>query len=395
MNKIDQIVNLIRKNFVMDKGNNLINQQQILDEDAALESIISDLDDRKKLLEEYAVYKKIRKDKGSKQQIMLQKIMLKVRHLEDAQRLRKRKIVRLRIMGVAASVCICLGILLWQVSVHQKSLDSKGQIAEFSVLKPGKNTATLKIQGLEESIDLNSDQDGIIVGDQIQYRDGSEIAEINSKLSDNPLMELVTPNGGEYQITLSDGTRITLNAASKLTYPRAFGDDQRIVELVGEAYFEVAKDQHKPFIVKTATEDIAVLGTHFNVNAYQGEPRSYVSLIEGSVQVRHAETSKILLPGQQTVASEGDMIVQKINVEEVLAWKNGEFMFNNENLEDVMRKLSRWYNIEVIVSPELKHLAIWGSVSRYDSFDKVLEIIEMTNENIKFRKEGRRVYIMK
>lgn len=395
MNKIDQIVNLIRKNLVMDKGNNLINQQQILDEDAALESLISDLDDRKKLLEEYAVYKKIRTKKGSKQQIMLQKIMLKVRHLEDAQKLRKRKIVRLRMIGVAASVCICLGILFWQVGVHQKSLDGTGKISEFSVLKPGKNTATLRIQGLDESIDLNSDQDGIVVGDQIRYKDGSEIAAINTKIEENPRMELVTPKGGEYQITLSDGTRITLNAASRLTYPRTFGSDQRIVELVGEAYFEVAKDENKPFIVKTATEDIMVLGTHFNVNAYQDETRSFVSLIEGRVQVSSPETSKILVPGQQSVTSEGTMIVQKINVEEVLAWKNGEFMFNNESLEDVMHKLSRWYNIEVIVSPELKHLAIWGSVSRYDSFDKVLEIIEMTNESIKFRKEGRRVYIMK
>lgn len=395
MNKIDQIVNLIRKNLVMDKGNNLINQQQILDEDAALESLISDLDDRKKLLEEYAVYKKIRTKKGSKQQIMLQKIMLKVRHLEDAQKLRKRKIVRLRMIGVAASVCICLGILFWQVGVHQKSLDGTGKISEFSVLKPGKNTATLRIQGLDESIDLNSDQDGIVVGDQIRYKDGSEIAAINTKIAENPRMELVTPKGGEYQITLSDGTRITLNAASRLTYPRTFGSDQRIVELVGEAYFEVAKDENKPFIVKTATEDITVLGTHFNVNAYQDETRSFVSLIEGRVQVSSPETSKILVPGQQSVTSEGTMIVQKINVEEVLAWKNGEFMFNNESLEDVMHKLSRWYNIEVIVSPELKHLAIWGSVSRYDSFDKVLEIIEMTNESIKFRKEGRRVYIMK
>ena len=395
MNKIDQIVNLIRKNLVMDKGNNLINQQQILDEDAALESLISDLDDRKKLLEEYAVYKKIRTKKGSKQQIMLQKIMLKVRHLEDAQKLRKRKIVRLRMIGVAASVCICLGILFWQVGVHQKSLDGTGKISEFSVLKPGKNTATLRIQGLDESIDLNSDQDGIVVGDQIRYKDGSEIAAINTKIAENPRMELLTPKGGEYQITLSDGTRITLNAASRLTYPRTFGSDQRIVELVGEAYFEVAKDENKPFIVKTATEDIMVLGTHFNVNAYQDETRSFVSLIEGRVQVSSPETSKILVPGQQSVTSEGTMIVQKINVEEVLAWKNGEFMFNNESLEDVMHKLSRWYNIEVIVSPELKHLAIWGSVSRYDSFDKVLEIIEMTNESIKFRKEGRRVYIMK
>lgn len=395
MNKIDQIVNLIRKNLVMDKGNNLINQQQILDEDAALESLISDLDDRKKLLEEYAVYKKIRTKKGSKQQIMLQKIILKVRHLEDAQKLRKRKIVRLRMIGVAASVCICLGILFWQVGVHQKSLDGTGKISEFSVLKPGKNTATLRIQGLDESIDLNSDQDGIVVGDQIRYKDGSEIAAINTKIAENPRMELLTPKGGEYQITLSDGTRITLNAASRLTYPRTFGSDQRIVELVGEAYFEVAKDENKPFIVKTATEDIMVLGTHFNVNAYQDETRSFVSLIEGRVQVSSPETSKILVPGQQSVTSEGTMIVQKINVEEVLAWKNGEFMFNNESLEDVMHKLSRWYNIEVIVSPELKHLAIWGSVSRYDSFDKVLEIIEMTNESIKFRKEGRRVYIMK
>jgi len=394
MKKIDQIVNLIRKNLLMGDGRQLINKKQVLDENPELKTIVEELNDRQALLDEYATYRRIRKD-NDRQQRMLGNIFASVRHSTDVQQGRQRRAAQLKILGVAASICICLGIFFWQLTDQSDPRNREYAISEFSEIKPGSNSARLTIQGIDESIDLKSSQVGILMGEQIQYADGDQIVEAGETSIANPIMELTTPKGGEYRITLSDGTQVTLNADSRLTYPRTFQGGQRIVELVGEAYFEVAKVKGTSFVVKTAKEDIQVLGTHFNVNAYDDEAISYVSLIEGRVKVSNPIVSKILIPGQQTVGVNGQLTVQKMNVEEVLAWKNGEFMFNNENLEKVMLKLSRWYNIETVVSPDLKDLSIWGSVSRYDSFDKVLEIIKMTNDTIKFRKEGRRVYIMK
>lgn len=395
MNKIDNIVSLIRKHLSMKKGETLIDRSEVLTQHPDLEKIVDRLDDRQKLLAEYATYHRIRMGSQDRQQQMLQDILTRARREDDRYRRRVRRLTVLKVSGVAASICICLGMLYWQMGMHVDPIDNRHAISEFAEIKPGHNSANLKIQGMQRSIELKSSEAGIVIDQHIQYADGGGLIQVDEKIAANPIMELTTPKGGEYQITLSDGTQVTLNADSKLIYPRSFRADQRVVELTGEAYFEVAKRKGAPFIVKTLQQDVQVLGTHFNVNAYADEARSYVSLIEGSVKVSKANLTKLLIPGQQTMVDKGNMSVQKMNVDEVLAWKRGEFMFNNENMESVMLKLSRWYNIEIIVSSELKELSIWGSVSRYDSFDKVLDIIKIINDKIKFRKEGRRVYIMK
>lgn len=394
MKKIDQIVNLIKKNFLVGEGNNLIDKEQVLNEYPELKSVITELNDRGKLMSEYETYKKLRKDRANRQQHMLDNILYSVRSA-DHSRLHRRRVIFLKVAAFAASICICFGLLYWKFAYQGVPVESEHAISEFSGIKPGNNNASLLIQGMDEPIDLKSDQAGIAIGDHIQYRNGTKVDKANEIVLSNPMMTLSTPRGGEYQIILSDGTQVTLNADSKLTYPRTFNGDQRIVELQGEAYFEVAKEKETSFIVKTKNEAVRVLGTHFNVNAYPEDTYSYVSLIEGRVEVSTAMSSNVLSPGQQAVTTDNNMTVQQINIDEAIAWKNGEFMFNNENLESVMHKLSRWYDIEAIVSPDLKHMSIWGSVSRYDSFDKVLEVIKLLNKTIKFRKEGRRVYIMK
>lgn len=205
-----------------------------------------------------------------------------------------------------------------------------------------------------------------------------------------------TPNGGQYKLHLSDGTKIWLNAASEIKFPIAFVGDKRIVELKGEAYFEVAEDKKRPFIVRTQKEAIRVLGTHFNVNAYDGEPRSVVSLLSGRVTVTgiHSQSPTVLSPGQQAVNGPNSISVEPFDIEESIAWKNGEFVFNNERLDQVMLRVGRWYDVQVYVDPEIAKILIWGSISKSAQIEKVLKLIQMTNDNIAYRIAGRRVYMI-
>lgn len=304
-----------------------------------------------------------------------------------------------RILYWAASVLILIsaGIILY---LRQENVQH--QYAKTAVIVPGSSKGNLQM-GDGNAYDLEQLDTGIFL-----KRNGVEIVktrqgEINYKvrsieaLNSHEIVDnsVSTPNGGQYQIQLSDGTRIWLNAASAIRFPIAFVGDKRIVELQGEAYFEVAKDARKPFIVKTGKEEVRVLGTHFNVNSYDGESVSRVSLLEGKVEVlaKQGLYKTHLTSGQQTVNTAKSLTVESFNMEESIAWKNGEFIFNNERLDQVMLKVGRWYDADVTVDPEIAKILIWGSISKSEQIDKVLKLIQLTNENIKYRIEGRRIYM--
>ncbi|MVN20453.1 FecR family protein [Mucilaginibacter arboris] len=209
-----------------------------------------------------------------------------------------------------------------------------------------------------------------------------------------------TPKGGQYAINLPDGTRVWLNAASSLKFPTQFASNERRVELTGEGYFEVAKDKTKPFKVVTDKQEIEVLGTHFNVNAYTDENAIRTTLLEGSVKITVGRTNQtvqqsvILKPDQQSALGRSGITIKDVDTEDAVAWKNGYFNFN-ENIESIMKKLSRWYNIEVVYETSKDpDLLFAGKVSRLKSINSVLNIIEATG-NVHFRIEGRRVTVMK
>lgn len=264
-------------------------------------------------------------------------------------------------------------------------------------LIPGTNRAVLVMEG-GERIELSDKHEGIVMGREIVYTDGSLLAHESGSMASNRDFVLSTPKGGQYQITLPDGSKVWLNAESNITYPAKFAGAQRLVKLEGEAYFEVARNPAQPFVVETGRERVKVLGTHFNVNSYKDVEQSAVSLAEGRVSVSMLSKSaeeKVLSPGQQAVVRNNRMDVRNVDIGESLAWKNGEFMFNNESLSEVMQTLSRWYDFEYEIAPEIAKISVWGSVSRYDTFDKVLHIIKMTDESIKIAIHGRRVTVMK
>ncbi|MCX2454034.1 DUF4974 domain-containing protein [Pedobacter sp. PLR] len=216
----------------------------------------------------------------------------------------------------------------------------------------------------------------------------------NNTLASN---KIETPKGGIYQVSLPDGTKVWLNAASSLKYPVSFnGLNQRRVELTGEAYFEISKQQ-KPFIVSMKGEETEVLGTHFNINCYPDEAVIRTTLMEGSLKVSIPGTqySKVLKPGYETVVGKSikGIDLEKADLEAALAWKNGAFIFVDQDLETIMRTIGRWYNVEVeFADPEKRKVTFGGSMSRYSELKKVLKKLELTGL-AKFKLEGRKLIV--
>jgi transmembrane sensor len=273
---------------------------------------------------------------------------------------------------------------------------------------PGRNKAILILSN-GSKIDLDAAATGTMVkqagltitktqAGQLSYH----VSDANSKkIQEAPAYNTIeTPRGGQYEINLSDGTKVWLNSASSLRYPTRFVSNERRVELTGEGYFEVAHNKISPFKVITGKQEIEVLGTHFNVNAYTDENAVKTTLLEGSVKitVRPTDQSKqqsdILKPGQQSSFNNKGLVIENGDIENAVAWKNGYFNFN-EDIESIMRKLSRWYDIEVVYQIEKDpDLLFGGKIDRSKSINSVLNIIEATGK-FHFKIEGRRVTVMK
>jgi hypothetical protein len=195
---------------------------------------------------------------------------------------------------------------------------------------------------------------------------------------------LATPRGGQYEVVLPDGTRVWLNSATSLTYPVMFPGKERRVELTGEAYFEVAKNAASPFFVKTSSQTVEVLGTHFNINSYPDEKSVKTTLLEGSVKVTGSENGRVvkLSPLQQAVNVSGNLkVIDDADIEEALAWKNGKFLFRNTDLQTVMRQLSRWYNVDVEYQGTVATKHYRGRISRNVPVSQVFEILKTSGVN--------------
>lgn len=205
-----------------------------------------------------------------------------------------------------------------------------------------------------------------------------------------------TPKGGEYQLILPDGSKVWLNAASVLTFPaNFFGLKERKVELNGEAYFEIAKNKNAPFVVKSARQEVKVLGTHFNISAYASEQSTTTTLLEGSVKILNPEkTANIILkPGQGATMNSGKIKVYETDTEEAIAWKNGLFIFNEENIRSIMKKISRWYDVEVVFKGDMDQIYFVGNYSRSKNLENLLKNIELTGK-VYFKIEGRRIEVI-
>lgn len=265
---------------------------------------------------------------------------------------------------------------------------------------PGSTRARLILSN-GESIDLENASDGDVVS-----KNGESYAKIlGGKLTcllqsednnDTAFNTISTPKGGVYELVTPDGSKIWLNASSELKFPSTFAAGKRVVELKGEAYFEIAKDKKRPFIVRTAGQETEVLGTHFNINNYADELATTTTLLEGSVRVHPSNSAKgvMLSPGQQSVLKDQQLRVQKADESAALDWMNGKMVFKNETLKSIMRKVSRWYGVEVQIKGDIGDLEFWGAVSRNNNLSSILNYLKET-EDLDYSISGKNVTIFK
>lgn len=236
-------------------------------------------------------------------------------------------------------------------------------------------------------------QQGITVTKTADGKLSYKVSSADGSLSGSNTIN--TPRGGQWQVTLPDGTNVWLNAASSLTYPQSFAKKvTRQVELKGEAYFEVAKDERHPFIVKTEDQEVKVLGTHFNINAYSDEKRVLTTLLEGAVQVKGAGMERVLKPGQQSRFSGSQLSVVKADIDVEMAWKEGKFVFPGEDITTIMRSISRWYNVDIEYKGAVTTEEFQVQISRKKDIKEVLELLELT-EAVHFKIEGRKIIVTK
>jgi len=215
-----------------------------------------------------------------------------------------------------------------------------------------------------------------------QDKDGAFIHGVGEQVESSLQMNTVsTPTGEKFHIKLPDGTGVWLNALSSLKFPAVFADAQRVVELNGEAYFEVAKDNERPFIVNTAKgASIKVLGTHFDVMAYDDEEGVNTTLLEGSVKVEKGDLSQLIKPGQKAAANKS-ISVTNVDVQQAIAWKNDLFSFDGAGTREVMRQVGRWYGVKIVYNKAVHDRQLTGYVSRTSTLPDVLKMLELSGMN--------------
>nr|WP_121271026.1 FecR family protein [Pedobacter schmidteae] len=243
-------------------------------------------------------------------------------------------------------------------------------------------------------VDKAADGELVYQTNAAAYQPQKETAIIYNTLS--------TPKGGRYQVVLPDGTKVWLNAASILKYPARFTGTARKVELLGEAYFEVAKvmmpqgpessPQKMPFIVKTGVQEVEVLGTHFNINGYADENGIRTTLLEGAVRLHSPGLSPVMLkPGQQALLADHNFKVVPADANDAIAWKNGLFLFEDADLQTVMRQIGRWYDLQVIYKGQIPKSTYNGKISRNLKLSKVLEVLKYYKVN--FSLQGKKIIV--
>lgn len=309
---------------------------------------------------------------------------------------RARLMARVRYAAAVLAVC-AVGIALWQWAAGTK--DEKPVLAV--VPSAGQNVPVLTLEGGEEIHIFLRDSSLFRSTGQADIRltEGGEL-EYTAKDSLQQQVrynKLTVPRGCEFNVTLADGSRVWLNAGSALRFPEAFTGKQRVVYLEGEGYFEVKRDERKPFIVKTEEMDLQVLGTSFNVKAYRDDENIVTTLVTGKIAQRYSEidTNIILTPSYQAVFNKSSRVLQtkEVDVRAALAWREGRIVMDNARLEDIFRELSRWYDFEIVyTNASLKDMRFYLYTNRYADVDRILEHLQMTR-GIHFLRVDKKIYV--
>lgn len=306
-------------------------------------------------------------------------------------------------LKIAAIFLVIISAAMYIMFLQKPAAIKPADVAKTKTSKiiPGGNKAYLTTAGgnvitldglkngllaAQNGININKVKDGLL-----RY---SKINNISTSNAVSDYHTITIPRGGQYQLVLSDGTKVWLNSASTLRYPVSFTKNERMVQLTGEAYFEVAKDKTKPFRVNVNDLDVKVLGTHFNIMAYKDENAIKTTLLEGSVQLTAHDKKVMLKPGEQGRLGYGSetIDVTAVDTDEAVAWKEGYFVFDNEDIHTIMKRISRWYDVEVVFPPNFKRANFGGTVSRFKDVAQVLKSLELTG-SVHFEIKERRIIV--
>lgn len=305
--------------------------------------------------------------------------------------------MRSNFVKIAAVLLIVAGAgTMWLL--HQRSqqeTSTNKPVAVNTTIAPGGNRATLKLSD-GTLISLDSANIGAITQQEnvaiSKSASGTVEYDVKGAGSATAMNTLSTPKGGQYKLVLPDGSKVWLNAASSITFPARFSSRDRSVSITGEAYFEIANDAARPFFVKAKETEVKVLGTSFNVNAYDDEPVLATTLLTGAVMVNNKSHSQKLQPGQQVQAKGDELsLIKNTDVDAVIAWKEGYFNFQDMHLQAVMRQLERWYDIEVAYEGNVHNIAFYGKLSKDLTLQETLD--GMAKTGLHFRLEGRRLIV--
>ena len=322
-----------------------------------------------------------------------------------------RRLFTLRKVAAAAAILIMLSASIWyflaRIPKAEMAKTENTRAANQQDVAPGGNKAILTLAD-NSTIILDSAANGQLTQQGkttvIKSGDGKLVYNAKALTTDHaPLTynTLTTPRGGQYQLILPDGSKVWLNAASSITYPTAFVGKERKVTISGEAYFEVApvllrSGQKMPFLVQQGDMTVQVLGTHFNVNGYDNEAALMTTLLEGSVRVTKGSSVTVLKPGEQAVAGKAGnnniSVVNDPDITEVMAWKNGQFAFNDATIESIMHQVERWYDVEIVYDAKVsKHFI--ANIPRSVPLSELLKLLELTDQ-VHFKIQGRKITVL-
>lgn len=312
------------------------------------------------------------------------------------QKKSSRSVVR-RMIGWAAVLVFPLSVGLWLLSETGREDEMHRRFSQ--VAHPGSEKAILKINN-RAAVYLGKGLDTLIItgnGAKIQADSGNRVSYVidpAAPVGKEEENQLIVPRGGEYRLTLSDGTKVWLNSASVLTFPTVFAEDLRRVQLIGEAFFEVSPDAGHPFIVVTPKMEVKVLGTSFNVSVYADEEAVHTTLLKGRVEVRTEGGEPCELnPGEQAYLSGGELTRKEVNTRQFTSWISGKFIFFNTPLEEISKQISRWYDVDIFFSrEEVKEIRFTGAMLRFEPLEELIRMIESTG-NVRFSVKNKTIVI--
>ena len=332
------------------------------------------------------------KDYSSKK--AYQSFLQKIGRMEKKER--KPSISRVWWYAAAAVIVLAAGLSFYMSNFYSAVEEKR------VLIQPGTQQAQLTLPD-GSIIDVDKKEVNVVVDDvQVKYKKGvlsyqptvtTQHEEESTEEKPVKSNELVIPRGGENTVILADGTTVHLNAGSKLTYPVRFAGKRRVVALEGEAYFDVVKDETRPFIVQTHLGEVTVLGTAFNINAYT-DASVYTTLVHGKVQFSSSSIGTIILsPGEQAVVSANGSEKRMVDLDEYVGWVDGRYVFNNRPLGEIMQTFERWYDIQVYYeTPHLRDITYSGSLKRYGTINSFLDALELTGD-LTYKISGRNILI--